>query len=110
MSLYHTLSHIQRPVRHVSVWMEIGEGGRGRELRETEMRGREKKRGRGAWASPAFLEGGGGQDRAWGRHLTAAYTLSAFGRFNQWGGDAVHFSPIQPVWGGEREEEVERHE
>ena len=47
MSLYHTLSHIQRPVRHVSMWMEIGEGGRvgGRE-RETEMRGREKKRGR----------------------------------------------------------------
>ena len=30
--------------------------------------------------------GGGGQDRARGRHLTAAYTLSAFGRFNQWGG------------------------
>ena len=35
-----------------------------------------------AWASPAFLEGGA-QDRARGRHLTAAYTLSAFGRFNQ---------------------------
>ena len=30
--------------------------------------------------------GGGGQDRARGRHLTAAYTLSTFGRFNQWGG------------------------
>ena len=73
------------------------------------------------WASPAFLEGGGGgggQDRARGRHLTAAYTLSAFGRFNQWGwggggvlsalgqfnqwgvGSAVHFQPIQPVGGG----------
>ena len=37
-------------------------------------------------ASPAYLEGGGGQDRARGRHLTAANTLSAFGRFNQWGG------------------------
>ena len=32
--------------------------------------------------------GGGGQDRARGRHLTAAntYTLSAFGRFNKFGG------------------------
>ena len=30
--------------------------------------------------------GGGGQDRARGRHLTAANTLSAYGRFNQWGG------------------------
>ena len=37
-------------------------------------------------APPAFLEGGGGQDRARGRHLTAVNTLSAFGRFNQWGG------------------------
>ena len=50
-----------------------------------------------------FWKGGGGQDRARGRHLTAAYTLSAFGRFNQWGGGgggAVHFRPIQPVGGG----------
>ena len=31
---------------------------------------------------PAFLEGRG-QDRARGRHLTAANTLSAFGRINQ---------------------------
>ena len=55
-----------------------------------------------SWASPAFLEGGGGaQDRARGRHLTATYTLSAFGRLNQWGGGgAVRFQPIQPVVGG----------
>ena len=55
-----------------------------------------------AWAPLAFLERGGegGQDRARGRHLTAAYTLSAFGQrirgggrvlstfgqFNQWEG------------------------
>ena len=69
--------------------------------------------------------GGGGQDRARGRHLTAAYTLSTFGRFNQWGGwccplstdstsggvlsafgrfnqwgGAVRFRPIQPVGRG----------
>ena len=53
---------------------------------------------------PSF-SGGGGQDRARGRHLTAANTLSAFGRFNQGGGGgggggAVRFRPIQPVWGG----------
>ena len=35
--------------------------------------------------SPAFLEGGS-QNRAKGRHFTAANTLSAFGRFNQGGG------------------------
>ena len=69
------------------------------------------------WASPAFLEGGGGQDRAWGRHLTAANTLSAFSRFNQWEGEgggavsfwadsttggwgAVRIRSIQPVGGG----------
>ena len=34
---------------------------------------------------PSF-SGRGGQDRARGRHLTAANTLSAFGRFNLWGG------------------------
>ena len=34
---------------------------------------------------PSF-SGRGGQDRARGRHLTAANTFSAFGRFNQWGG------------------------
>ena len=34
---------------------------------------------------PSF-SGRGGQGRARGCHLTAAYTLSAFGRFNQWGG------------------------
>ena len=57
-----------------------------------------------AWASPASLEEGG-QDRARGHHLTAAKTLSAFGRFNQCGGGGggfVRFRPIQPVgrWGG----------
>ena len=37
--------------------------------------------------APSFSgRGGGGQDRARGRHLTAANTLSAFGKFNQWGG------------------------
>ena len=41
------------------------------------------RRSRKSWAPPAFLEGEGGQDRARGRHLTAANTLSAFGRFNQ---------------------------
>ena len=61
------------------------------------------------WASPAFLEGG--QDRARGRHLTAANTLSAFSRGGGavcfWtdstsggGGGAVRFQPIQPVGGG----------
>ena len=36
---------------------------------------------------PSFSgRGGGGQDRARGRHLTAMYTLSAFSRFNQLGG------------------------
>ena len=36
---------------------------------------------------PSFSgRGGGGQDRARGRHFTAVNTLSAFGRFNQWGG------------------------
>ena len=34
---------------------------------------------------PSF-SGKGALDRARGRHLTAANTLSAFGRFNQWGG------------------------
>ena len=60
--------------------------------------------------------GGGGQGRARGRHLTAVNTLSASGRFNQWGGGgggrgrccplstnstrgAVRFQPIQPVEG-----------
>ena len=74
-----------------------------------------------SWAPPAFLEGGG-QIRARGRHFTAANTLSAFGRFNQWGAHvsfrpircprfrrfgrfnqwavgAVRFQPIQPVGG-----------
>ena len=43
--------------------------------------------------------GGGGQYRARERHLTAANTLSAFGRFNQWVVGAVRFQPIQPVGG-----------
>ena len=49
---------------------------------------------------PSFSGRGGGQDRARGRHLTAAYMLSTFGRFNQGGGGAVRFRPIQPVGGG----------
>ena len=52
--------------------------------------------------------GGGvcGQDRARGRHLTAANALPAFGRFDQFGGGggggggAVRFRLIQPVEGG----------
>ena len=44
--------------------------------------------------APRFFGRGGGQDRA--RDLTAANTLSAFGRFNQRGG-AVRFRPIQSV-------------
>ena len=54
------------------------------------------------WAPPAFLEGGGGgQDRARGRHLTAMNMLSAFGGFNQQGGGgvAVRFWLIQPARG-----------
>ena len=37
--------------------------------------------------APSFSGGGGGGARIGqgGRHLTAANTLSAFGRFNQWG-------------------------
>ena len=35
------------------------------------------------WVPPAFLEGGGGQNRARGTHLTATNMLSAFSRFNQ---------------------------
>ena len=60
----------------------------------------------GGMGVPSF-SGRGGKDRARGRHLTAAYTLSTFGRFNQWGGGgggegggAVRFRPIQPVGGG----------
>ena len=76
------------------------------------------------WVPAAFLEGGeGGGARIGqrGHHLTAANTLSAFGRFNQqregvggWvlsafgqfnqrvGGEggAVRFRPIQSVGGG----------
>ena len=51
------------------------------------------------WKGGGGGGGGGGQDRARGSHLTAAYTLSAFGRFNQWEG-TVRFRPIQPVGGG----------
>ena len=46
--------------------------------------------------------GGGGQNRAMGRHLTAVYALSAFGRFNQFGGGgggAVH-CPLSGGGGG----------
>ena len=52
------------------------------------------------WVPPAFLEGGG-QDRARGRHLTAANALPAFSWFDQFGGEgAVRFRLIQPVRGG----------
>ena len=47
--------------------------------------------------APSFSgKGGGGGGR---RHLTAANTLSTFGRFNQWAVGAVRFQPIQPVGG-----------
>ena len=55
---------------------------------------------------PQLFWKGGGQDRARGRHLIAAYTLSTFSRFNQWGGGggggggAVRFRSIQPLGGG----------
>ena len=38
------------------------------------------------WVPPAFLEGGGGQNRAKGRHLTGTNMLSTFSGFNQRGG------------------------
>ena len=37
------------------------------------------------WAPLAILEGGGGQDRARGLHLTATSMSSAFSGFNQQG-------------------------
>ena len=48
------------------------------------------------------FSGRGGQDRARGRHLTAANTLSAFGRgcCPLSAEVAVRFRPIQPVGGG----------
>ena len=52
------------------------------------------------WVPPAFLEGGGGKNRARGRHLTGTNMLSAFSGFNQRGGEgggsAVCFRLIQP--------------
>ena len=49
--------------------------------------------------APSFSgRGGGGQDRARGRHLTNANTLSAF--WPAWGGGgAVRFCSIQSVGG-----------
>ena len=52
--------------------------------------------------SQLFWKGGGGaRIGQGGRHLTAAYTFSAFGRFNQWGGGGVLSAFGQfNQWGG----------
>ena len=55
------------------------------------------------WVPPAFLEGGGGKNRAKGRHLTGTNMLSVFSGFNQrWGGGCSCLLLANSTSGGER--------
>ena len=55
---------------------------------------------RGKHECPELFWKRGGQDRARGRHLTAANTLSAFRRFNQWEGGGLSTFGRFNQWGG----------